>query len=211
MRRTTNWLAVVTALLTLSVAPVLAKPPNTPKGPKTPLLAAKPINTPKGPKTTVARPPAPKTIKASARSTKAAAPRETKATAPKSVRATIPKSADKKVARTPGMTAPVVGRWTPRNPVAQKLSTKPQMLAKVERVLPGITDMNAATAGFKNYGQFVAAVNATQNQGVNFARLKALMTGINLDGTPTGRPTLSLGQAKKVLQTTAPTAFPAGQ
>jgi hypothetical protein len=102
------------------------------------------------------------------------------------------------------VTAPVVGRWTPSNPVAQKLSTKPQMLAKVQRVLPGITDLNAATSGFKNYGQFVAAVNATQNQGVDFAKLKALMTGINLNGTPTGQPTLSLGQAKKVLQTTSP-------
>jgi hypothetical protein len=102
------------------------------------------------------------------------------------------------------VTAPVIGPWTPSNPVAQKLSTKPQMLAKVERVLPGVTDLNMATAGFKNYGQFVAAVNATQNQGVDFASLKALMTGVNLNGTPTGRPTLSLGQAKKVLQTTPP-------
>jgi hypothetical protein len=196
MRRTSIWLAGFTAVFTLSVVPILAGKPPTPKGPKT----------------TVARPAAPGPIKASGPSMKAVAPKAGKTIAPKSARPTVPKEADKRVGPTTAtrkvehrtVTAPVVGRWTPRNPVAQKLSTKPQMLAKVERVLPGITDLNAATAGFKNYGQFVAAVNATQNQGVDFAKLKALMTGINLNGTPTGQPTLSLGQAKKVLQTTPP-------
>jgi hypothetical protein len=151
-------------------------------------------------------------IKASGPTPKAVAPKAGKTITQKSARVTIPKGADKRVGPTTAtrkvergtVTTPVFGRWTPRNPVARKLSTKPQMLAKVERVLPGITDLNAATAGFKNYGQFVAAVNATQNQGLNFAKLKALMTGINLNGTPTGQPPLSLGQAKKVLQTTPP-------
>ena len=185
MRRTTTWLAGFTTALTLIAGPA---------------IAAKPSTTPKGPKTTVARPTAPKTLKVSGPPAKASAPKVAKTSTPKSAHATPSKAAKTGGATIGGST------WKPTNPVAQKLSTKTQMLAKVQRVLPGITDLNAATAGFKNYGQFVAAVNATQNQGVDFAKLKALMTGINLNGTPTGRPTLSLGQAKKVLLTTPTTA-----
>ena len=87
------------------------------------------------------------------------------------------------------------GTWTPSNPVAQKLSSKPNLLNKVTSSLPPNTDLNAATAGFKNFGQFVAAVNVSNNLGIAFTDLKSAMTGTTLDGTPTGAPTLSLGQA----------------
>jgi hypothetical protein len=75
--------------------------------------------------------------------------------------------------------------------------TKPNQLAKLEAVLPPGTDINDATAGFKNFGQLNAAVNASQNLDIEFADLKAAMTGITLEGEKTNQPTKSLGQAIK--------------
>jgi hypothetical protein len=85
--------------------------------------------------------------------------------------------------------------WQPTNPVAEKLMTKPNQLAKLKAVLPVGTDINAATAGFKNFGQLNAAVNVSQNLGIDFAKLKASMTGITLQGEKTNQPTKSLGQS----------------
>lgn len=73
--------------------------------------------------------------------------------------------------------------------------TKPNQLAKLKAVLPAGTDINDATAGFKNFGQLNAAVNVSQNLGIDFADLKASMTGITIDGGKTNQPTKSLGQA----------------
>ena len=85
--------------------------------------------------------------------------------------------------------------WQPTNPVAEKVMTKPNQLAKLKAVLPAGTDINAATAGFKNFGQLNAAVNVSQNLGIDFAKLKASMTGLTLQGDKTNEPTKSLGQA----------------
>lgn len=87
-----------------------------------------------------------------------------------------------------------------RNPVAQKLSTKRGLLGKVQNVLPTGTDLNLATAGFRNFGQFVAAVNASNNLGINFADLKLAMTGTPLTPTPTGT-TATTGTTTAVVQT----------
>ena len=73
--------------------------------------------------------------------------------------------------------------------------SKPNQLARLKAVLPAGTDLNDATAGFKNFGQLNAAVNASRNLGIDFADLKAAMTGTTLAGEPTNQPTLSLGQA----------------
>lgn len=90
--------------------------------------------------------------------------------------------------------------WRPTNAVAEKLSTKPNLLTKARAVLPPGTDLNLATANFKNFGQFNAAVNAARNHGISFVELRALMTGTTLAGTPTGQPILSLGQALQQLK-----------
>jgi hypothetical protein len=92
------------------------------------------------------------------------------------------------------------GTWVPNNPVAQKLSTKSNLLGKVQRSLGPTTDLNAATAGFKNFGQFVAAVNVSNNLGIKFDDLKAAMTGTTLAGTSTGKSPQSLGQAIQQLK-----------
>jgi hypothetical protein len=84
--------------------------------------------------------------------------------------------------------------------VAQKLSTKANLLSKAQSVLPAGTDLNKATAGFKNFGQFNAAVNVSMNQGIDFAKLKAAMTGTTLTGTSTGKEPVSLGKAIQQLK-----------
>jgi hypothetical protein len=90
--------------------------------------------------------------------------------------------------------------WTPDNPVAEKLSTKSNLLSRVKNTLPAGTDLNLATAGFKNFGQFIAAVNVSNNLDIPFADLKAAMTGTTVAGDPTGKPVTSLGGAIRQLR-----------
>ena len=80
--------------------------------------------------------------------------------------------------------------------------TKPNQLAKLKAVLGDSTiDINDATAGFKNFGQLNAAVNVSQNLGIDFADLKSAMTGITIEGEKTNEPTRSLGQAIQLYRT----------
>ena len=77
---------------------------------------------------------------------------------------------------------------------AQELLAKNTNLrTKLQSRLPAGTDINVAAAGFRNLGQFVAAVNVSNNLGIPFADLKAKMTGT----TP-----VSLGQAIQQLKGT---------
>ena len=85
--------------------------------------------------------------------------------------------------------------WKPTNAVAEKLMTKPNQLAKLKAVIGDTVDINDATAGFKNFGQLNAAVNVSQNLGIEFSDLKAAMTGTTIEGAKTNQPTKSLGQA----------------
>jgi hypothetical protein len=78
--------------------------------------------------------------------------------------------------------------------------------------------LNQASLGFKNQGQFIAALHVSRNLGIPFADLKTAMTGIrptatstNVGATPgtsttsttTAQPTLSLGQAIQKLRPSA--------
>jgi hypothetical protein len=60
-------------------------------------------------------------------------------------------------------------------PVQQKLQKNTNLAAKLQTRLPAGTDLNAAAAGFRNLGQFVAAVNVSNNLGINFTTLKTAM------------------------------------
>ena len=81
------------------------------------------------------------------------------------------------------------------NPIAEKLQNKP-LGARLEKMLPPGMTLDTASSGFKNQGQFVAAVHVSQNLGIPFADLKATMLGIPV-GTTTVETTspMSLGQA----------------
>ncbi len=108
-------------------------------------------------------------------------------------------------------------RLTKNTKLAEKLANQLSLM--------GYTgDVYQAGYGFKNPGQFVAAVNTAQNHDIAFEQLKTLMTGVSVSPTgvvlyanlnPNGTvtmvplveltnpaPTTSLGQAKKTIATT---------
>lgn len=78
-----------------------------------------------------------------------------------------------------------------RQSIDQKLAGNPKLSAKLQSLLPAGTDLKTAAAGFKNFGQFVAAVHVSHNLGIPFDQLKAKMTGANAE---------SLGKAIKELK-----------
>jgi hypothetical protein len=71
------------------------------------------------------------------------------------------------------------------SPVQQKLQRNTNLADKLRSRLPAGTDLLAASADFRNLGQFVAAVNVSNNLGLKFTDLKTRM----VDGH------MSLGQA----------------
>jgi hypothetical protein len=82
---------------------------------------------------------------------------------------------------------------TTLTPVQQKLQKNTKLASKLRSRLPEGTDLMKAAAGFRNFGQFVAAVNVSHNLGIPFADLKTKMV---TDG-------MSLGQAIQTLRPAA--------
>ena len=64
------------------------------------------------------------------------------------------------------------------NPIAQKISANKGLSPKMATLLPSNLTLNEASKGFKNQGQFIAALHVSQNLGIPFADLKQAMTGI---------------------------------
>lgn len=193
---TNRWMTV---LMAFAAASTFAMPAHAGPGTK--------IQRPSIARAPVTKSPTPKSVGSKAKTIKASKPLKVAATGAKPAKTAHggPNKPTKAAGSTsphgPNSTTPsLAGTWTPSNPVAQKLSTKANLLSKVTRSLPPLTDLNAATAGFKNFGQFVAAVNVSNNLGIPFGDLKAAMTGTTLAGTATGTPTLSLGQAIQQLK-----------
>lgn len=77
------------------------------------------------------------------------------------------------------------GSTTTLTPVQQKLQQNTNLADKLRTRLPKNTDLMDAADGFRNLGQFVAAVNVSNNLGLDFTELKTRMVD---DG-------MSLGQA----------------
>src|SRR5512146_156857 len=77
---------------------------------------------------------------------------------------------------------------------ASKLTSNSQLASKLQALLPPGTNLQTAAQGFKNLGQFVAAVHVSNNLGIPFDQLKAQMTGPNA---------VSLGKATHALQPSA--------
>jgi hypothetical protein len=75
---------------------------------------------------------------------------------------------------------------TPPTKAQQLLAKNTKLREKLLTRLPAGTDIDLAAAGFRNLGQFVAAVNVSNNLGLSFDALKARMTGTD---------PVSLGQA----------------
>jgi len=70
---------------------------------------------------------------------------------------------------------------TTLNPIAQKISSRPALAAKVQALLPAGMTLNQASKGFKNQGQFLAALHVSKDLHIPFAQLKAEMTGKDHD------------------------------
>jgi hypothetical protein len=85
------------------------------------------------------------------------------------------------------------------NPIAQKLQGKP-LGDRIQKMLPAGMTLDQASSGFRNQGQFIAAVHVSQNLGIPFADLKAAMLGRSTNGATTSP--MSLGQAIQKLRPT---------
>jgi hypothetical protein len=59
--------------------------------------------------------------------------------------------------------------------VQQKLQKNTNLASKLQSRLPAGTNLQLAAEGFRNLGQFVAAVNVSNNLGIPFADLKTRM------------------------------------
>ena len=78
-------------------------------------------------------------------------------------------------------------------PVPQKIAANPALVARLQPLLPSGTTLSSAATGFRNQGQFIAALHVSRNLNIPFAQLKAEMTGTDHD---------SLGQAIHELKPT---------
>jgi len=79
--------------------------------------------------------------------------------------------------------------------IAANIARNPQQEGRLKAMLPAGMTMEQAAEGFRNQGQFIAALEASKNQNIPFADLKAKMTGDNA---------VSLGQAIQELRPERP-------
>lgn len=61
--------------------------------------------------------------------------------------------------------------------IVANIAKHPQVEARVKAMLPPGMTLEQASDGFRNQGQFVAALQASQSLEIDFADLKAEMTG----------------------------------
>jgi len=78
--------------------------------------------------------------------------------------------------------------------VSTRLASNTKLASKLQSLLPPGTNLQTAAQGFKNLGQFVAAVHVSKNLGIPFDQLKAKMVG---------PPAESLGKAIHELKPSA--------
>jgi len=86
------------------------------------------------------------------------------------------------------------GSATKGSSVSEKLTDNTKLASKLQGLLPTGTNLQNAAQGFKNLGQFVAAVHVSHNLGIPFDTLKTKMIG---------PPKESLGKAIQALKPTA--------
>lgn len=91
---------------------------------------------------------------------------------------------------------------------AKGANTNPKQEARLLARLPPGTNIQDASSGFKNRGQFIAAVNASNNHNIPFADLKAKMTGIAPGATEPTMTPMSLGQALQSFKVAPTTPLP---
>src|SRR5215471_3073233 len=87
-----------------------------------------------------------------------------------------------------------------------RVKNDPDFATRIQGLLPMGADLKAAESGFKNQGQFIAALHVSKNLNIPFDQLKAKMTGIST--TPGAASTVpeSLGKAIHDLKPSLPTS-----
>src|SRR5215467_5509971 len=78
--------------------------------------------------------------------------------------------------------------------------------SKIQSLLPPRTDIKTAESGFKNHGQFIAALHVSKNLMIPFDQLKAKMTGVSVNaaGHTIKSTPMSLGGAIHALRPDLP-------
>src|SRR5262249_18629881 len=78
--------------------------------------------------------------------------------------------------------------------------------SRIQSLLPPGTDLKRAESGFKNHGQFIAALHVCKNLMIPFDLLKAKMTGVSVNaaGQTTNSTPMSLGAAIHALRPDLP-------
>lgn len=148
-----------------ATAPKAMKPAPAAKTTKAASMAKtmKPVSSPTSAKTA-----APKPVKAS-KATSSAPVKLAKTEKGSTTRTT------EKSATTAAVTTTTPATAAPLTPVQQKLQKNTNLASKLSSRLPSGTDVMAAAAGFRNLGQFVAAVNVSNNLDIPFEQLKTRM------------------------------------
>ena len=80
---------------------------------------------------------------------------------------------------------------TAGDPLPVPIARRPEVASRISGMLPPNMSLANARSGFRNDGQFVAALHASRNLNIPFVTLKDAMTGSN---------PVSLGQAIHVLR-----------
>ncbi len=174
MRRSILALAVASAVVLTSG--VVAAQKGGPKGPKVKVQAS----AAQGPKAKAAHGP---------KMTKATTTTKTHGKPAATTTVTRTKGPDrgKRTTSSTTTTTTISGTTLTLSPVQQKLQKNTNLASKLAGRLPTGTNLMDAAEGFRNLGQFVAAVNVSNNLGLSFTELKSRMVD---DG-------MSLGQAIK--------------
>ena len=81
-----------------------------------------------------------------------------------------------------------------------RIENNPQLMSRLQSLLPMGTDLKTAAMGFRNQGQFIAALHVSKNLNIPFDQLKAKMTGDHPESLGKAiqelRPTMSEKDAK---------------
>src|SRR5579864_242069 len=93
-----------------------------------------------------------------------------------------------------GSNASDKGSGSKESSISDRLEDNAKLSGKLQGLLPQGTNLQQAAQGFKNLGQFVAAVHVSHNLGIPFDQLKAKMIG---------PPSESLGKAIHALKPAA--------
>jgi hypothetical protein len=84
----------------------------------------------------------------------------------------------------------------------ERMQNDASFRSRIQSLLPPGTDIKTAENGFKNHGQFIAALHVCKNLNIPFDQLKAKMTGVTATSSTvqTSSTAVSLGKAIHALR-----------